>query len=1175
MSTVAGVGTAAGFSFAAPSAPGDAMTVAKALTTLKLSGGSSVAIADTLENIQKNLDALQAVAARVTSLGTTSATQQLSVTAAQYAKDGAILALWGAGSGNTVDVTGVSAAGAVAFAAAKPAYVGSFTVADSIVNLQKNLDGLQSLASGGSLRQIVHTGAASTIKITAAQLAANQGALDLIKNQAYALAITEASVSDTLGLGGQPALSANTRVKSIDIKDGTDAIEANLDALQRVGLRLKSISQTDAGNPLTLTASQYNKDSLVIGKIITSYQLDVIKASAAQAARLAANVKVVTVSVSDTAANLGSRWGLIQRLSDSLTAIEVTDPDNALTLTGDQLALGEGLLAKFTNDVDHPYRLAITGVKAGQAADVAAMSHVSAVKIADTADNIVANLASLKSVNDLGLLQAVTLTGRSTTLSLSATKLQGSELAGTQAVLDRIGTGRYGLAVTGVSLSALSDITALSRVVSMEVDGSSAEIAGQLDALHQLGKRLTRVQQSDGGAALSVTQAAFESRASVLAKIDGGYTVNLSGVAAGKALAYALNSHVAGLSVADNGKALAANWTALRSIGATLGSVTKTDAGSLSLTAGDYLAGQSDQLLDKFDAALSFSVHGASVAQALQIGDDAAVDRLEVADDGSAVAGSLSDLAGLVSGGKLAGISLNAGATGLALHAGDLAGAQEVLDLIKGGRYTLSVDQVDVADAAGLLAAQPKIVRIKVSGDAAGIAANLVDLGAAGHKLVAIEQTDAASTALALSGADFDLHRTTLAKIAGGYQVDLSEVAAARAGALAGNTSVRTLQVSDSAANLSLAWTALGTLGGKLTGITQSDADLLQLSAAQWTSTPGLADLFSGTLGVSLSGVSVAELATLGGDAAVQQLQVSDSADAITQAWADLVANAKLSGLRVLDPANALAMTADTYAASTDLLALVDGAAYRVALSDVAVADLATLGADTHVDAMDVVGASGDIAAHFDELAAQAKLGTITLSDDGGTLTLAATQVLGGSATLARIGNAYQVAATGATVAQLVDLQALDDVASVAVTDSAATVAASLVDLEALGSWLSSLHLSDSTPVLALTQQDWSAGAGTLAKIDGSYEVDLSEVDAASVPTLAANATLRQLAVADTAFNVAGQWAALVAAYNDGSGKLTALSLTDADPLLLSAEQQTAGAALITALLPDATIVTA
>lgn len=1155
-------------------AAGDSLTVAQALSRLRLTPGSTVSIADTAENIQKNLDALQGQAARITDLAATDGRQQLSVSAAQYAKDGAVLALWGAGSGNQVEVTGVSATAAASFVATKPDWVSTITVADSITGIQRNLDALQTLAAAGSVRQIVHTTAASTLKITAAQFAASGDALAAIKNQGYVLAITDASVADTLGLDGKSALAANTKVKSIAIKDGTDAIEANLDALQRVGLRLKSIAQTDADNPMTLSAAQVAKDAVTLGKILTSYQLDVIRASAAQVAKLAANQKVVTLAVADTADNLSRKWALLQRLSDSLTSVEVTDPGTALTLTGDQLALGDGLLAKFLDDDDHTYALSISGVKAGQAAGLAALDHVAALNVTDSADNLVANLDALATVNTAGLLQGITLSGRSTVLALDAARLQDDALATTQAVLDRIGTGRYGIAVSGASVDALADLAADPHVVSIEVVATSAEIASSLDELHQLGRRIGRIQQSDSGQALVLTQAQFESRASVLARIDGGYAATLSGVSAAKALPYALNSHIVGLDVADTGRNLAAHWAALRSIGAPLTAVTKTDDGALALAAADYLAAQGDGLLDKLDGTLKLSVRGASVVQAADVAADDAVEQFSITDDGSAVAGAMTALSTLLAGGKLDAITLNTGATSVALHAGQLDDALDVLALVKGGRYTLALDEVDVADVALLLANVPKIARMQVQGDAAGIADRLADLTAAGRRLVGITQTDAADTTLTLAGDSFEAHRTTLAKIIGGYQADLTGVAAARAGTLAASTSVRSLQVSDSAANLAAAWPALGTLGAKLGGIEQTDSALLQLSAAQWAGGASVAAAFTTTLGVALSGVGMADLATLEGQDAVQQIEITDQADTIAGAWETLAADARVSGIRIADPGTALALSATAWAATADLQALVLTDGWKAALSDVAVADAATLAADAHVGSLDVTGSGNEIGAAFADLSALAKLGSLTLSDDNGTLALTATQVLGGGDTLALITNAYQVAASGATVADLALLQDVDEVTSVELSDSAAHVSDNLDDLVALGNWLGAVHLSDDTPVLALTQAGWTEASALLGRIDGAWQADLADVEAGGVTALAAETNVRQLSVTDSAANVSANWDALVAAYGDGSGKLAALSLNDGEALALGAQQQTDGAALLAALLPDASVVT-
>jgi hypothetical protein len=484
------------------------------------------------------------------------------------------------------------------------------------------------------------------------------------------------------------------------------------------------------------------------------------------------------------------------------------------------------------------------------------------------------------------------------------------------------------------------------------------------------------------------------------------------------------------------------------------------------------------------------------------------------------------------------------------------------------------VDEVDVVDAATLLAANPKIARMKVQGDAAGIVEHLADLAAAGNKLVNLVQTDAADTVLSLTGDAFDQNRTTLAKIVGGYQADLTEVAAGKAATLATSLRVRSLQVQDSGANLAAAWGQLGTLGSKLADITQTDDAALQLRMSQWTSGQGLVDKFASPLAVSVSGAGVADIAALSADDAVQAFQLADIADALSAAWDSLAAESKLTQIRVTDPTNALAMSAETLAASTDQLALITDGNYRLALTDVAVADATTLAADTHVASMEVTGSGEDIAAAFDTLAGLSTLQSLTLSDDNGTLSLTTAQVLGGSATLGKITNPYQIAATGVALADLADLQAVDEVSSFALSDSTANLAAAWDDVLSLGSQLASLHFSDDTPVLTLTQADWAAGASALAMADGAYQVDLTAVEAGSVATLAADDTVRQLSVGDTADGIAAQWAALVAAWDGGSGKLVAVALNDDNPLSLTEAQQTDGAAMIAALLPDETIVT-
>jgi len=180
----------------------------------------------------------------------------------------------------------------------------------------------------------VQPGNPGNLTITSAQLAADQDALDMIKNHGYTLAITNASVSDVLGLNLQPALSANAKVKAIAIVDTTDNIANNLDALQRVGLRIKSIAQTDAATPLEITGTQYKNDKAVIGKIITSDLLAVMDASA-------------SMSVSDTGSNILVHWAELRAIGANLNSVSQSD-NTALRLSADnyQLGVNDGLVAK-------------------------------------------------------------------------------------------------------------------------------------------------------------------------------------------------------------------------------------------------------------------------------------------------------------------------------------------------------------------------------------------------------------------------------------------------------------------------------------------------------------------------------------------------------------------------------------------------------------------------------------------------------------------------------------------------------------------------------------------------------------------------------------------------------------------------------------------------------------
>jgi hypothetical protein len=159
-------------------------------------------------------------------------------------------------------------------------------------------------------------------------------------------------------------------------------------------------------------------------------------------------------------------------------------------------------------------------------------------------------------------------------------------------------------------------------------------------------------------------------------------------------------------------------------------------------------------------------------------------------------------------------------------------------------------------------------------------------------------------------------------------------------------------------------------------------------------------------------------------------------------------------------------------------------------------------------------------------------------------------------------------------MADLASVEAIDQVSAISISDTASHVSDSFSSLLSMDGTLQQLHLTDGSPILSLSHQDWISGADVLSKVDGGFHVDLEDVAVADAASSAGDSTVRHLSVSDTAADIASQWDTVLSLYNGGSGKLTALSLTDDNPLMLTVDQQTAGAALISDLLPDVSIVT-
>ena len=126
-------------------------------------------------------------------------------------------------------------------------------------------------------------------------------------------------------------------------------------------------------------------------------------------------------------------------------------------------------------------------------------------------------------------------------------------------------------------------------------------------------------------------------------------------------------------------------------------------------------------------------------------------------------------------------------------------------------------------------------------------------------------------------------------------------------------------------------------------------------------------------------------------------------------------------------------------------------------------------------------------------------------------------------------GDSYIKDTTAISVAQaLADYATTPNMSAVAVSDSAANVAGSLDQLEAMAGAISTIALTNGgTPSLALSYTQYVNDAAVLAKITGNYGLVMSGAPVSAATTLQGSSHVTSFSVSDTAANVEATLSAL------------------------------------------------
>ncbi len=278
-------------------------SIATFISNLASLSSSSFAITDTSANIALNLDALQTNNIKISSITQSGTATALAITASQLTADAT--ALNKISGSYTLTVSGVTSA-TVATTAANT-HVSSMTVTDTGANIVANIAALQTNAA--KISSITQSNIGTALALTATQLTANSTALSKISGN-YTLTVsgvTGAAVAST---------AANTHVSSMTVTDTGANIASNLDTLQNNIAKITSITQSNIGSALAITALQSLADNALLSKISGTISLNVTGTSAADSlfdkansqATLTGGAGIDTFNISgiDTITDLGN-----------------------------------------------------------------------------------------------------------------------------------------------------------------------------------------------------------------------------------------------------------------------------------------------------------------------------------------------------------------------------------------------------------------------------------------------------------------------------------------------------------------------------------------------------------------------------------------------------------------------------------------------------------------------------------------------------------------------------------------------------------------------------------------------------------------------------------------------------------------------------------------------------
>ena len=1086
--------------------------------TAHLSAG--LAVSDSAATIGSALSTLLGLGSTVGSITLTDGTPVLSLTGAQLLSDASVLLKIGGGYGITLSGTATAAQATGANSLLVAHLTSGFAVLDSLADITSHLDGLQALSSASQLGSIaLNDGGTPTLTVTAATLVADAGALAAI-NGGYTITVSSGTVTEAQIAVMSPSLTAHLS-SGLAVSDSAATVTGALSTLLALGSTVGSITLTDDTPVLSLTAAQLVSDASVLLKISGAYGIT-LSGTATAAQATGANSLLMAhltagFAVLDSAANVASHLDGLQGLvsGSQLGSIALNDGGTpTVTVTAATLVADAGALAAITGG----YTLTVLSGTVTEA-QIAALSpsiaaHLSAgLAVSDSAATIGGALGTLLGLGST--VGSIALTGGTPVVSLTA-----AQLVSDASVLLKIGGG-YAITLSGTATAAqaagANSLLTAHLTSGFAVLDSVANVTSHLDALQTLAaaSKLGSIALNDGGTpTLTVTAAMLVADAGALAAITGSYTLTVSSGTVTEAqiaaLSPSLTAHLsAGLAVSDIAANVSGGLDTLQALGSTDASIAITGSPATFAVTATQLwhdAGALGKIITGGTALVADGVTTSLASAAAHLGSAPTYTGALVFEDLAAnVTANLASLQALATAGHLGTILLSDASTPtISITTTQLLSDAGALAEI-GSAYNLSIASGTLT-AAQIIGVSPSILAhatgtLPVRDSSANIVTNLDALQTIVTSIGSVVFSNANPT-LSLTATKLINDAGVLA-LAGSFNVSISGTFTAAQAATLSTTSLAShlltgAVVSDTAAHVSNVMSSLQTLAnaGKLGPITLNGGTVLTVTPEQLMDDSSVIRKIS-SYTLALTGPLTADQAV-----GVNSLLVSKLPSNL--AVSDLAANvlADLDELEVMAAAGhlgsvtltdigtpVLQVSADQLTSDASVLGIITGT-YQVQISGGITANQAVFYA-SHLSqlggAVDVVDSAANIQAALGSLQtinAQSLLNSISFTDAGTpNLALTTTAFAADAGALAGIIGAYTVTLTGTLMVAQVEAAVADGLlafvsGSVAISDTASAVQGGLDALQALGSAIGSIALTDETPIITITATTLIADEG-------------------------------------------------------------------------------------------------